>query len=359
VVLVGEIRDRETAGIAIQASLTGHLVLSTLHTNDAAGAIARLLDIGIEGYKLGAAVKGVVAQRLVRRLCVHCRETTKEVSGRVRRYIPEETTIYKAVGCAECGDTGYRGRLCLTEVLLVSNTMERAIASGDTTDKLHDIAREEGMTTLWDSGIAQILAGITDVEELLRVVEPPLIDVRHAEDPQASKPKGRSSSRSRKTTGVNVVIPPLPLPTPAPAAPDFSFELLDDALSDLQTTARKRVLVASSDPQVSELLSSAVDASAVEVIGVADGVDALDSVDGARPDVVVLDCELARLDGLAVLARMRSRSQFSRIPVIVLSLDDDEETEIEAFAKGANDFVARPLRTRALAARIRKLLSSS
>ncbi len=355
VVLVGEIRDRETAGIAIQASLTGHLVLSTLHTNDAAGAIARLLDIGIEGYKLGAAVKGVVAQRLVRRLCVHCREATTTVSRRFRQYIPEGTTVYKAAGCAECGDTGYHSRLALTEVLLVSAALERAIAAGEPTDRLEAVAKEEGMTTLWDSGIAQIIAGVTDAEELLRVVEPPMMDPRPVENTPAKKPAGRTSTRAKRVTGSNVAMAPVNASAPTPTAPDLAFELVDEALAGLDLPVTKRVLVASRDADVLAQLMIAVDSSSATVEGVSDGVDALDAIDAERPDVVVLDCDLSRLDGIAVLGRMRSRSHFASIHVIVVSSDDSEAVEVEAFAKGANDFVVKPLRPRALAARIKQL----
>ena len=117
VILVGEIRDKETANIAIQASLTGHLVLSTLHTNDAASSVTRLIDIGIESYKIAAALKGVVAQRLMRRLCSHCRElSVGQVPDRIKRWFPDQGTLYRGVGCTECSMTGYRGRLAVEEV---------------------------------------------------------------------------------------------------------------------------------------------------------------------------------------------------------------------------------------------------
>ena len=155
VLLIGEIRDRETAEIAIQASLTGHLVLSTLHTNDAPSAITRLIDIGIASYKIATAVKGVLAQRLVRRTCSVC-QGHAPTPGR----------------CAQCGGIGFRGRLAIVEVLLGSPEFERRVAAGETAERLGEVARREGMRTLWQSGVAHVAAGHTTTDEVLRVASP-------------------------------------------------------------------------------------------------------------------------------------------------------------------------------------------
>src|SRR5206468_4222744 len=132
VVLVGEIRDKETAQIAVQASLTGHLVLSTLHTNDAANAVTRLVDIGVEAYKIAAALRGVVAQRLMRKLCTTCKEVWMEAPPeRLRRWIPKGTPLYRAAGCPDCAMTGYRGRFSILEILTMNAELERRIAAGE------------------------------------------------------------------------------------------------------------------------------------------------------------------------------------------------------------------------------------
>ena len=153
VVLIGEIRDRETAEIAIQASLTGHLVLSTLHTNDAPSAVTRLIDIGVASYKIATAVKGVVAQRLVRRLCGTCRGEAP-------------------VTCGDCGGTGFHGRLALVEVLVGSLEFEQRVAAGESTERIAEAARNEGMRSLWRSGVAHAAAGRTTIDEVLRVAAP-------------------------------------------------------------------------------------------------------------------------------------------------------------------------------------------
>jgi type IV pilus assembly protein PilB len=175
VVLVGEIRDHETAKIAMQAAQTGHLVLSTLHTDDAPSTVTRLMDMGVEPYVIGSALIGVVAQRLVRRLCVSCR----------RQYTPEADTLralnigdgqaaqfvfYRAVGCEACRHTGYRGRIALYELMRVNDKVRRLIAQRAGDEMVREAAVSSGMITLGEDGLAKVKAGITTAEELLRVI---------------------------------------------------------------------------------------------------------------------------------------------------------------------------------------------
>ena len=188
VILVGEIRDAETANIAVQAALTGHLVLSTLHTLDAASAIARLDDLGVDRYKVAASLKGVVAQRLLRRLCEQCRERDEAIPGpALGRWLPADGTRWREKGCAACGRTGFRGRIAVIESMLGSPAIERAIASGAATDTIADAARAGGMVRLWESGIERVLAGATSLAEVSRVLDIPLPPatealVRHARE---------------------------------------------------------------------------------------------------------------------------------------------------------------------------------
>jgi type II secretory ATPase GspE/PulE/Tfp pilus assembly ATPase PilB-like protein/8-oxo-dGTP pyrophosphatase MutT (NUDIX family) len=173
VVLIGEIRDRETAAIAIQASLTGHLVFATLHTNDACSSIVRLTDLGVDPVKLAGALKGVVAQRLIRRLCPVCRQVANAgVPRRLVGTISEDSMIYVSMGCKECSMTGYSGRVAVTEVLVATPEIERAIAAGDSAERLVAAARSSGTRSLWGCGCAQLLAGNTSAQELVRVIEP-------------------------------------------------------------------------------------------------------------------------------------------------------------------------------------------
>src|SRR5881409_1721457 len=196
VVLVGEIRDRETAQIAVQASLTGHLVLSTLHTNDAANAVTRLVDIGVEAYKIAAALRGVVAQRLMRKLCPTCKQVWMEAPAeRLKQWIPKGTPLYRAAGCPDCAMTGYRGRFSILEVLTVTPEVERRIAAGETAEHIAAAGRRAGMKSLWDSGLAHVLRGESTIDELLRVVDVP---AEEGDGPAAAAAAGRRSTGGGK-----------------------------------------------------------------------------------------------------------------------------------------------------------------
>lgn len=172
VVLIGEIRDRETAAIAIQASLTGHLVFATLHTNDACSSITRLTDLGVDSARLAAALKGIVAQRLIRQLCHECRIVANDgVPSQLRASIPHGMMVYTPVGCDHCTMSGYRGRLAVTEIVVAGAELERGIAAGVPVDVLITIARRSGCRSLWESGVEHLRGGRTSGDELLRVLD--------------------------------------------------------------------------------------------------------------------------------------------------------------------------------------------
>ncbi len=174
IMMVGEIRDLETAQIAVQAALTGHLILSTLHTNDAASAITRLLDMGIEDYLLTSTINGVAGQRLVRTLCMQCREPFEPVAELVERLHLDRMapagrlTLYKPVGCDHCNRTGFKGRSSIVEVLALSDEIRRVLLKSGDAAALQRVAVEEGMQTMRAHGLRKVLAGQTTVEEVLR-----------------------------------------------------------------------------------------------------------------------------------------------------------------------------------------------
>jgi len=176
VVLIGEIRDHETAQIAIEAALTGHLVLSTLHTNDSPSAISRLIEMGIEPFLVGSALDCVLAQRLARKLCPKCKEAyqpTEETLIHARfPWTPGEPvpTLYRPAGCQHCSKTGYKGRMALHEVMPVEEEIERLAVERRSADEIGRVARAAGMTTLRDDGMAKVLLGHTSLEEIFRVV---------------------------------------------------------------------------------------------------------------------------------------------------------------------------------------------
>lgn len=174
VILVGEIRDRETAEIAIQSSLTGHLVFSTLHTNDAASAVTRLIDMGIEPFLVTSSVVAIIAQRLVRVLCPHCKEvyTPDEETLANLGLTPEvlkNNTFYRKAGCNLCMQTGFRGRSAIFEILVVDDAVKRRVLQTSDANELNELAIRQGMITLQQDGIQKVLSGITTTEEVLRV----------------------------------------------------------------------------------------------------------------------------------------------------------------------------------------------
>jgi type IV pilus assembly protein PilB len=177
VVMVGEIRDGETAKISIEAALTGHLVLSTLHTNDAPGALTRLNEMGVEPFLTGSAVSAVLAQRLARKLCTHCCEmytpsSDELVKARVSPDVAaaaDGVVFYRKKGCPRCGQTGYKGRIGVYQLLVMSEELEALAAAKASREEIDRAAIEEGMRTLWDDGLSKVAAGLTSVEELARV----------------------------------------------------------------------------------------------------------------------------------------------------------------------------------------------
>jgi type II secretory ATPase GspE/PulE/Tfp pilus assembly ATPase PilB-like protein/CheY-like chemotaxis protein len=299
VILVGEVRDRETAEIAIQAALTGHLVFSTLHTIDAVGAITRLRDLGVEPFKLAAALRGVVAQRLVRRVCPHCRRAA-------------------GATCVECGGRGFKGRVAVTEVVLLTPEIEQRIAASVPASQLVHIVRAEGMRSLWDSAMDLVQAGITSMDEVARVVERPLTE-----------------------------------PSPYARANALTSRMVRERLPSGDTA-----VAISADDGLRRILCEAAAEAACIVVEARDAHGAIACIDERTPDVVLLDLALQHDAAFQVLDHLRTRSSVRDIPIIVISPDGNEELEVRAFGHHATTCVAGPVRQRVLAAQIRALLPS-
>ena len=171
-IMIGEIRDKETLRIAIQAALTGHLVLSTLHTNDAISAVTRILDMGIEEYLVSGALVAIQAQRLVRKICLHCKKETvlpESLLKDVEQYLPENPVFYEGEGCKECGHSGYSGREMISEVLTISETFSRMIAKNASKEEMTRQAIEEGFVNMFEDGVRKALKGKTTIKEIYRV----------------------------------------------------------------------------------------------------------------------------------------------------------------------------------------------
>ncbi|WP_420126144.1 ATPase, T2SS/T4P/T4SS family [Longimicrobium sp.] len=298
VILVGEVRDGETAGIALKASMTGHLVLSTLHTNDAVAAVARLTDMGVDLGALSGALKAVVAQRLLRRLCPDCcrRVELAELPVDQQALLSGRDTrnLRTAAGCARCRYSGFAGRMVVPEVMLVTAEMQRMIARGAEYAELARAAGEGGMMTLWQAGLERVLQGMTSLHELLDNVAAPLC---------AAEASSQSDVDTLLAQLLGAAAAPAPTAVPAASA-------LTPAASEPVPSApavvparrpageRIRVLVADDDREARGALRGALEADGFGVIEAADGESALSYAQRLRPDWLVTEIALPRLDGI-------------------------------------------------------------
>ncbi|HEV8611995.1 MAG TPA: ATPase, T2SS/T4P/T4SS family, partial [Gemmatimonadales bacterium] len=335
-------------------------VLSTLHTNDAPNTITRLVDMGMEAYKIASALRGIIAQRLLRRLCHHCRtRQVDQLPQRVLKYLPAGCELYQAVGCNECAQTGYRGRFGIVEILVMNPELERMIGRGATADQLAVEARAGGMRTLFDSGLLHVLSGETSMEELLRVTEPPREDdgkAKHKPELDDSGPR----RAMRRDDG------PAPHVTAAPgrvSSPNLelsaAFELLDDLPPARTELTRKgaMVLLVDDEEQLRRVMRDLLQRQGYTVVEARDGAQALDEVDRHAPDILILDLNLPGVDGYSVLSQLRSRQATRQLPIIVLTAKGDEDNEVRVLELGADDFLTKPFRAKALAARLESALS--
>ncbi len=374
VVLIGEIRDMETAQIALQASLTGHLVLSTLHTNDAPNTVTRLVDMGMEAYKIAAALRGILAQRLLRRLCPYCKvKQTEALPERIKIYLPAgPAELYQAVGCSECAHTGYRGRFGIVEILVMNQEIERLIGRGATAEQIATAARANGMRSLFESGIRHVVSGETSVEELLRVTEPPRPDdgasraQAHSDEDDDRTERRRRTSRPEgdDTPRINVTVAATPSPArDAVGVPTLelspAFELLEDLPPARTELTRKgaMVLLVDDEDQLRRVMKDLLERQGYTVVEARDGAQALDEVDRHAPDIVILDLNLPGVDGYSVLSQLRSRPATRQLPIIVLTAKGDEDNEVRVLQLGADDFLTKPFRAKALAARLESTLA--
>src|SRR6266550_2002024 len=358
-----QVQVQEKAGLTFASALRSilrqdpNLVLSTLHTNDAANAVTRLVDIGVEAYKIAAALRGVVAQRLMRKLCPTCKEVWMEApADRLKKWIPKGTPLYRAAGCPDCAMTGYRGRFGIIEVLTVSAEVERRIAGGEPAEQIARAARRGGMKSLWDSGLGHVLKGESTVDELMRVVDVPQEDVPEPLPTHGGRRSSGGGPGSRIASD-----PPATLTAPAATAePLAHFDLLEEGPtlrgSGPHGVAAVKVLLVDDEDSLRKVMRDLLERDGYAVSEARDGVQALDQIDRVGPDIIVLDLNLPGLDGYGVLSHLRSRPATASIPVIVLTAKGDEDNEVRVFELGADDFLTKPFRARALSARLEAVL---
>jgi type II secretory ATPase GspE/PulE/Tfp pilus assembly ATPase PilB-like protein/CheY-like chemotaxis protein len=338
IILVGEIRDPETAAIAVKASMTGHLVLSTLHTNDAASAVHRLLDLGVDPTVLSASLKGVVAQRLIRKLCAECSEPValSEMAADHQMILMGKKTdrLRRATGCASCRGTGYSGRMVVPEVLLVTPEVSRALARG-TAAEIGDLAREGGMLSMWDAGLARVLEGLTSLHELIDNIAAPLdaaaVGTQDSVDALLASLLG----------GAAAALPPVPAAPPVPIRAARPVE------------SAPCVLVVDDDRSARRELRRVLEGEGFRVIEAADGEAGVAYALRLKPRAVVTEIVMPRLDGLGVLQALAGAT-----PVLVYTHESNADMLEWATELGAAGVLSKTTDGRFVAARLADLLSA-
>ncbi|HRZ86427.1 MAG TPA: ATPase, T2SS/T4P/T4SS family [bacterium] len=310
VILVGEIRDLETAEISFKASLTGHLVLSTIHTNSSVASVTRLLNLGLEPYLIGSSLTLVIAQRLVRVNCEFCRDEYQPAPELVEKYLGSLerhriTRFMKGKGCARCNFSGYLGRTGVFEMLEITKKIRTLIAEKAGEDVILKEALRGGMTLLADSAFIKLKQGITTLEEVAKRT-----DVSESEDEKAL-PRKREK----------------PL-----------------------------ILIVEDEPDLARILGITLEDAGYDTIRAANGAEGVEMAVRERPDLAILDVMMPEMDGFEAVRQLRSRIETAVIPIMMLTAVKDKASEVKGLDLGADDYVTKPFDTERLLARIRLLL---
>jgi type II secretory ATPase GspE/PulE/Tfp pilus assembly ATPase PilB-like protein/RNA polymerase subunit RPABC4/transcription elongation factor Spt4 len=404
IVMLGEIRDYETAEIAFQAAMTGHYVLSTLHTNDAPSTINRIINIGVPPYIVASTLLGVVAQRLVRKICPQCNE----------EYTPQESTLnfirlatdrplpekyWRGRGCESCDFTGFRGRLGVYEILEITDKIKELIFTGASSVQIAREASTAGMKTLMDDGIEKVRLGMTTLEEVMRVVtverrgkkacplcnhflEDDFLICPYCTDESTHlcfycgkplKPEWRICPFCQKRTvephkaqaldqvvpgavqqaavpvraavAQTAVVPAAVAPAPPPPEPEHE-----------ETLSKPKILVVDDDLNLAELLKRFLEREFYDVTVAHNGREAIEQVYLNKPDLIITDVVMPEMDGIELCRKLKSQLMTSFIPIIMLTRQSDLETEVEGFEVGADDFLPKPVEFPKLIARVGMVL---
>jgi type IV pilus assembly protein PilB len=375
VILVGEIRDAETAEIALRAAQTGHLVLSTLHTNDSVSTITRLIDLGIEPYMLASSLHLIMAQRLVRRVCDRCAAPEEPDPAALRALrIDANQRFRRGSGCRACRKSGYTGRMAVFEVMPISRRIASLIESKTSETDLLGRAIEEGMRPLAEDAVSKVCAGLTTLEELRRVVDiaeeeklcpgchravqesfsvcphcATLLQVsctscgtRLKKEWQVCPYCGTPVKEAVTTTVGPVVAETVPSPASFPASGPRQF----------------RALVVDDEADFRRLLTLTLERSGlgISVVAAASGEEALEWTEADPPDLILLDLMMPGMAGFEVCERLRENVRTAFIPILMLTALDDPGNRARGFLAGTDDYIGKPFDRVELVARVRRLL---
>jgi type IV pilus assembly protein PilB len=370
IIMVGEIRDQETAGIALEAAQTGHLLLSTLHTNDAPGTITRLLDLGIEPFLISSAVIGILAQRLVRSPCPSCQvsqppgaDAIEKAGGPSR--LPADAKWMAGRGCEECRQSGCRGRIAIHELLPMNDEVRELISHRASEHAIRKAARNAGMRTLLEDGILKAARGLTTLEDVVRVVS---ADDAAAEKDEATKPEASRSSASLDDSPTHGEASEKPAdrgtpggvlrraalePTEVPPTPASEREMPNNSLE------KQRVLVVEDSTTIASVVKYFLELEGFEVAVAKDGNLGLEAAKRDHPHVIVTDYNMPGMDGMAMVKALRAHAATRGIAVLMLTSEDSVEKETQALEAGVDDYILKPVEPRRLAARVRSILARS
>jgi type IV pilus assembly protein PilB len=351
VIFVGEIRDLETAEMAAQASLTGHLVLATVHANDAVGAIRRLTDLGLEAATVVQTLRGALAQRLVRRVCPDCSEPVgadlTEEEGELAEAFGVRPTV-RTVGCGECHFQGFRGRLPIAEILQMSSSLENLVLTGASPSKIEARARQDGMHSLLDAALRRVADGETTLDEVQRVLGDSLA-ATESDEPMMVLPHMEAIPTERETSVMEAVARgSKPVATPVAADPDPD---------DIEEEGPARVLLVDDDPVARAIARALLERDGFEVQEAEDGQAALDIL-LRDPDfsIVVLDLDMPRMGGQDALRQIRATPATASLPAIVLTGRTGADIEAELLRDGADDYLNKPIDAVRFGARVQAAL---
>lgn len=359
IILLGEIRDAETAEIAVQAAQTGHLVLATIHTNDALGVVARLQDLGLQPASISDSVCGMVAQRLVRTVCTDCATPVEGALTDDEEYLALRYGVrptVRAVGCPVCDDIGYRGRRPVMETVLPSPALRQLVNDGAGVDALRAEAMAEGMRSLQEVALDLVRQGITTLEDVDRAL-------------------GESS---RVTATGEFAVPAADAADPRPAAAtepaaagptDLARALATPSATDGATAAAPaeegesdaiHVLLADDDPIIRQIARTLLGKNGFKVSEVEDGVAALERLNSDAPadqfDLVISDLDMPRLNGYDLLRLMRGSPRTAALPIVVLTGEEEPETEARLIEEGADDYIRKPIDPVRFVARVKAVI---
>jgi len=335
IVMVGEIRDSETAVTAFRAAQTGHLVFSTLHTNDGPSALIRLMDLGINPFLVSSSLIAIIGQRLVRGICRECKVPDSVPPEQMKLILPyigqdKEAVFWKGAGCETCQFTGYSGRLGLFEVFMMTPTLQRIITPNLSTVELREAAEKEGFLVMAIDGITKAMQGLTTIDEVFRVAPPKVRE--SAEDPVCE-----TSAQEENLLEESPV---------------------SESKPSVISVSPKKILVVDDNTIILKILKHLLEAEDYLVVTAENGIEGLKMVSLERPNLIITDFLMPKMNGVTFIRRLKSQMSTRFIPIIMLTAKDEVESEVEVIDAGADDYLTKPVVAKRLLVRVSRLLSA-